>query len=241
MAAMKRIMKDYKDYEKNPLNGVYLQTSDENFARCTVWFEIEDAAAGRKAWLPMVVIFPQDYPNTAPSCGFPIDFGYTMGASYVKRDGELAGMMVVCLDLVANFDEVHPEFIERKGSGWSSSHSITSLAVNMQALIQEDFLKKNEQERSRILNRCIDYMKNHCTLDAIQLREITAKQVQEPVHLTNQEVSEEVVSVITTDSNGKKRKLEEEEGQEQGKGVSSATNQQVKYVIGKSSVKKINK
>ena len=140
MATVKRIIKEYTQLDKEPLGNIWVQTDESNVLRCVCYFKVEDF------WIPMVVLFPNNYPLKAPDVGFPIDFGYNEGASYVKSDGPLKGMIVICLDILGNFSHVHNEWSEAKGSGWSPSYTLTSLLVNMQTVILDSIENKSKSQ-----------------------------------------------------------------------------------------------
>lgn len=162
MATVKRVLKEYIQLEKEPLENIWIQTDESNVLRCVCYFQIDDqnskhiASAGsqeqssRHTYIPMVVLFPSDYPIKPPDVGFPIDFGYTDGASYFKSDGPLKGMLVICLDILGNFAQVHDEWAGTKGSGWSPSYTLTSLLVNMQTVILESIGKKTKSQLDKI-------------------------------------------------------------------------------------------
>ncbi|MEK0419556.1 MAG: hypothetical protein RIQ65_249 [Pseudomonadota bacterium] len=140
MATIKRVLKEYVQLEKEPLEGVWVQTDESNVLRCVCYFQVGEF------WIPMVVLFPDNYPIKPPDVGFPIDFGYTEGASYFKSDGPLKGMMVICLDILGNFAHVHNEWAKVKGSGWSPSYTLTSLLVNMQTVILDSIGHKSKTQ-----------------------------------------------------------------------------------------------
>ncbi len=140
MATVKRVLKEYAQLEKEPLGGVWVQTNESNILRCVCYFQVGEF------WIPMVVLFPETYPIKPPDVGFPIDFGYTEGASYVKSDGPLKGMLVICLDILGNFAHVHNEWAGVKGSGWSPSYTLTSLLVNMQTVILDSIGHKSKTQ-----------------------------------------------------------------------------------------------
>jgi ubiquitin-protein ligase len=140
MATVKRVLKEYAQLEKEPLGNIWVQTDESNILRCVCYFKANEF------WIPMVVLFPSDYPIKPPDVGFPIDFGYTEGASYIKSDGPLKGMMVICLDILGNFAHVHNEWAGVKGSGWSPSYTLTSLLVNMQTVILDSIECKSESQ-----------------------------------------------------------------------------------------------
>lgn len=147
MATVKRVLKEYAQLEKEPLGNIWVQTDESNVLRCVCYFKANDF------WIPMVVLFPDNYPLKPPDVGFPIDFGYTEGASYFKSDGPLKGMMVICLDILGNFAHVHNEWANSKGSGWSPSYTLTSLLVNMQTVILDSIQckSKSQLETTRIV------------------------------------------------------------------------------------------
>jgi len=140
MTTVKRVIKEYAQLVKEPLDGIWVQTDESHVLKCVCYFKVNDF------WLPMVVLFPSNYPIKPPDVGFPIDFSYTEGASYVKSDGPLKGMIVICLDILGNFAHVHTEWSGSKGSGWSPSYTLTSLLVNMQTVILDSIEKKSKSQ-----------------------------------------------------------------------------------------------
>jgi ubiquitin-protein ligase len=156
MATIKRIFKEYQQYQKEALDGIILETSEDNLIQCTCYFKVQ-CPNNKIAWIPMLTIFPSDYPLKPPEVGFPIDFGYTTGASYIKRDGPLNGMLVICLDILGNFAHVHDEWAGTKGSGWSPSYTLTTLLVNMQTVICDEISIKSPFELDKIYTQWINY------------------------------------------------------------------------------------
>ena len=156
MATQKRIFKEYQQYQKTPLDGVILETYEDNLFQCICFFKVQ-CPDNKIAWIPMVTIFPSDYPLKPPEVGFPIDFGYTIGASYIKRDGPLNNMLVICLDILGNFAHIHDEWAGSKGSGWSPSYTLTSLLINMQIVINEAIDIKSPFELEKIYTQWINY------------------------------------------------------------------------------------
>jgi ubiquitin-protein ligase len=156
MTTVKRVLKEYAQFEKEPLDNVWIQTDESNVLRCVCYFKMSE-----QIHIPMVVIFDQSYPLKAPDVGFPIDFGYNIGASYVKSDGPLTGMLVICLDILGNFAHVHNEWAGVKGSGWSPSYTLTSLLVNMQTVIVEAFEGKTPDQLDKIALQWKQYMEKN--------------------------------------------------------------------------------
>ena len=77
---------------------------------------------GKRCPLHMAIRFPDDYPAAAPSAGFSCsDFGYRDGAVYVQQDREnyFYGKLIICLDILGNFAQVHGEWAHTANSGWS--------------------------------------------------------------------------------------------------------------------------
>jgi ubiquitin-protein ligase len=156
MATVKRVLKEYVQLEKEPLENIWIQTDESNILRCVCYFKIND-----QTHIPMVVLFPSDYPLKPPDVGFPIDFGYTNGASYFKSDGPLKGMLVICLDILGNFAQVHDEWARIKGSGWSPSYTLTSLLVNMQTVIIESIEEKSKAQLDQIKSQWERYVQDN--------------------------------------------------------------------------------
>eukprot|EP00662_Eupelagonemidae_sp_cell21_P030989 gene30988-28951_t len=68
--------------------------------------------------------FPADYPVAPPHAFFVTDS---------------KGRTAVCLDLFGNFKQIHTEWgKDGQASGWSSSYDVSTILVNMQAMLCSD-------------------------------------------------------------------------------------------------------
>ena len=101
--------------------------------------------------MPLMIQLERDYPLSAPNVGFPVHFDYDMGATDHIQEGDLAGCMVLCLNITGNFKEYHSEWATQKGEGWSPSMTLSSLLVQLQSLLLDIRVDK------RLLNRIQSY------------------------------------------------------------------------------------
>jgi len=76
-----------------------------------------------------------DYPQSAPNIGFSFNFPYRDGASYIESQGKLKGKLVICLDILGNFANVHTEWKNNRGTGWTPAYTVTTLLVQLQSLL----------------------------------------------------------------------------------------------------------
>merc|ERR1711953_157317 len=114
MAALKRLKKDLQCLQKEPLIGCNAIPSESDF---TLWdgvIMVDFTIDNKIETVPFhfVIDFPDTYPMTAPNVGFSVPFSYKMGANYIMRDqkSRLNGKLILCLDLLGNFADVHREW-----------------------------------------------------------------------------------------------------------------------------------
>jgi len=97
--------------------------------------------------LHFLIDFPWDYPQSAPNIGFSFEFEYRGGAQYTMQDGRLKGKKVICLDILGNFGGVHTEWKQSVGSGWSPAYTVTTLLVQLQAVLCDLGQTMSQRER----------------------------------------------------------------------------------------------
>ena len=122
---LKRIQKDLASLMKEPVINA---AASPNNSDLTFWDAIIRIPITHTKLthvdLHFNILFPSDYPDSAPSIGFTVTFPYNLGAAYVKSDGPLKGKFVLCMDILGNFDHVHTEWKTNVGSGWSPSYNV---------------------------------------------------------------------------------------------------------------------
>jgi len=139
-AAVRRLGKDYKNLQENPVVGGSAAPTDDNIFVWHMNFLISLTVQGVVNHIPLHAIFeaPSDYPQSAPSIGFCVNFPYNMGAHYInKKEGPLKNTLSLCLNILGNFSHVHTEWKDKEGEGWSPSMSVETCIVNLQALLAE--------------------------------------------------------------------------------------------------------
>jgi len=151
---LKRIQKDLASLMKEPVIDAAASPSngDLTFWDAIIRVPITHSKQSH-ADLHFNILFPSDYPQSAPSIGFTISFPYSLGASYVKSDGPLANKLVLCLDLLGNFDHVHTEWKQSVGSGWSPSYSVSSLLLNLQTILTELDGSLDQKSRDKLVEQ----------------------------------------------------------------------------------------
>lgn len=151
---LKRIQKDLASLMKEPVINAAASpsNSDLSFWDAVIRVPITHDKQSHVD-LHFNILFPSDYPLSAPSIGFTIDFPYSLGASYVKDDGPLKGKLVLCLDLLGNFDHVHTEWKQNVGSGWSPSYSVSSLLLNLQTILTELDQTLDQKSRDKLVEQ----------------------------------------------------------------------------------------
>jgi len=159
---LKRIQKDLSSLMKEPVINAAASPSNNDL---TFWDAIIRVPITHSkeshADLHFNIVFPPDYPLSAPSIGFTVAFPYSLGASYVKDDGPLKGKLVLCLDLLGNFDHVHTEWKQSVGSGWSPSYSASSLLLNLQTILTELDGTLDQRERNKLVEQTNKYFQEN--------------------------------------------------------------------------------
>jgi len=138
-ATQRRLLADLKRITEEPISLANARPRGEQ--NLTLW----DAVIGVElnvsdlglvtAPLHFVIDFPIDYPQSAPNIGFSFNFPYRDGASYIESKGKLTGKLVICLDILGNFANVHTEWKNNRGTGWTPAYTVTTLLVQLQSLL----------------------------------------------------------------------------------------------------------
>lgn len=129
--AVKRLLNDLKELDKTPVVNANARPIKDNMM---IWHANVLITTGPYAGVIVhfVLEFPPDYPVSPPSAYFITPIVYYGGA--VIKDAK--GRYSVCLDLFGNFAHVHTEWkSDGVASGWSSSYSVMSILLQMQAAI----------------------------------------------------------------------------------------------------------
>jgi len=111
--------------------------------------------------LHFLIDFPGDYPNSAPNIGFSFQFQYRGGAEYVMPDGRLKGKKVICLDILGNFGNVHTEWKNEVGSGWSPAYTVTTLLVQLQSVLCDLGTQMSQRERDVTYQSAMRFCEQH--------------------------------------------------------------------------------
>ena len=129
----------------------------------------------REDWfkLHFLISFPKDYPSNAPSIGFSTSFPYEDGGSSVetRADHPLRGKYYICLDLLGNFDSMHPEWKKRGyNSGWSPAYEISQVLQITQIVIRKALEAANMHQIEVFLKENAKFAKeNMALLDEIEI------------------------------------------------------------------------
>ena len=115
---LRRIARDLKQLRASPLaNATAEPWADEDLTQWRGAIGIE--ARSERFVIPFRILFPDDYPRSAPSVGFDLVLPYHEGASYTNTSpGWLHDSFSICLDLLGNFAHVHTEWKAQEGA-WS--------------------------------------------------------------------------------------------------------------------------
>jgi ubiquitin-protein ligase/uncharacterized membrane protein YgcG len=162
MSATKRLLRDYKQLTKQPIVGASAcPTDDMHIWHANVGVPLTIGGETKIAPMHAVLVFKADYPNSAPNAGFCTDFAYTFGAAYmgkIDRDGpHLVSKKIVCLNVLGNFADVHDEWADQQGSGWSPAYTVSTLLVSLQAILLELDSRLSPDEKKSMYSAAMAY------------------------------------------------------------------------------------
>ena len=161
-----RIIKDYEAFLSNPIEGCHVAMREGNLYLwdAIIMWEI----VNRPIPLHLLIAFPQDYPTSAPSVGFSCsNIGYQDGATSIEQSptSPLKGKLTICLDILGNFAQYHKEWASTAKSGWSPAYTVSSLLVNLQAVLGTCALTLDGVSNERIKRECELFMRNFNSSD----------------------------------------------------------------------------
>jgi len=157
---IKRLSQDYQNLCESPLVGVNAAPLDTDLLVWHINFDVElqTTQGTQHAILHAILQAPYNYPQSPPNVGFCIPFQYTMGASYTDRKpGPLQNTLVLCLNILGNFANVHTEWKAQEGEGWSPSMSIETVLVQLQSMLASLDSDMNDQSKLDLVARTKQY------------------------------------------------------------------------------------
>ena len=85
-----------------------------------------------------------------------------INALYVSsKPGKLMNKFVLCLDLLGNFAGIHTEWKNNAGSGWSPAYTVSSLLINLQAILADLDKSYNYNSASELIKCAKKFVKSH--------------------------------------------------------------------------------
>lgn len=121
-SALRRVMHDLKELQESKTNNLFaVQPDPDNFLVWHCNFKFKDVI------FHCVIEFPENYPMKSPSIEFLPSMAFSGGAT---RAGKRGGTRV-CLSILSDFADVHGEWSNEKGTGWSQSYTILAVFLNL--------------------------------------------------------------------------------------------------------------
>lgn len=125
--AMKRLMQDYEELQKEPVENVSAMPLDANVFEWHCNFKHDDII------YHLLLFFTEKYPYESPSAEFvPIGFQYNSGATMAGKVGTK-----VCLNIFSDFAYIHTEWKDQKSVGWSPGYTVQTILLNVVAFLAE--------------------------------------------------------------------------------------------------------
>merc|ERR1719335_1374061 len=166
-ATQRRMLSDLKRIQEEPIplaNARPRGDSDLTFWDAVVGIELNVSNLGLvTAPLHFVIDFPLDYPQSAPNIGFSFNFAYREGASYIESNpsSRLVGKLVICLDVLGNFANVHTEWKNNRGTGWTPAYTVTTLLVQLQSMLSNIGEGMSAQEQEDLYCTALRFAEKH--------------------------------------------------------------------------------
>ena len=136
-SAAKRLMSEWMALRHNPLIGGNAAPVGDDLFR---WKLIVVGPAPYDFPIRIELVYPEDYPVTAPKAFFETPIMYTGGAT-LKVDGRLA----VCLNIFGNFAFIHTEWKD-ESAGWTPGYTIETIIVSLQGLLMDSMLSQERRD-----------------------------------------------------------------------------------------------
>lgn len=125
--AMKRLMQDYEEIQKEPVENVSAAPLDENVFEWHCNFKHDEII------YHLLLLFTDKYPYESPSAEFvPVGFQYNSGATKPGKKGTK-----VCLNIFSDFADIHTEWKDEKSVGWSPGYTIQTILLNVVSFLAE--------------------------------------------------------------------------------------------------------
>ena len=131
--SMKRIILDYKEIIKDPLDGIYYQHDDTNGFKGYVLLIGPEGTPYEHGHYMFEFTFPENYPFSPPTVKFITYDGFTRFNPNLYISGR------VCLSILNTWS----------GEKWSSCQSIRSVLLTLRTLILNDTPLLNEPETTK--------------------------------------------------------------------------------------------
>lgn len=125
--AMKRLMQDYDEIQREPVENVSAAPLEENVFEWHCNFKHDDII------YHLLLLFTDKYPYESPSAEFvPVGFQYNSGATKQGKKGTK-----VCLNIFSDFADIHTEWKDEKSFGWSPGYTVQTILLNVVAFLAE--------------------------------------------------------------------------------------------------------
>ncbi|KAK7467727.1 hypothetical protein BaRGS_00037035 [Batillaria attramentaria] len=125
--AMRRLVLDQEELRKSPVTNVSAAPLDSDMFEWHCNIQQDDVI------YHLILFMPHNYPFESPSAEFlPKGFAFYGGATMDGKKGTK-----VCLSIFSDFAEIHTEWKDEKGMGWSPGYSTQTVLMNLVAFLAE--------------------------------------------------------------------------------------------------------
>ncbi|GFR82629.1 ubiquitin-conjugating enzyme E2 6 [Elysia marginata] len=150
--AIKRLMFDQEELRLEPVANVSAAPLDEDMFEWHCNIKQDDII------FHLILFFPKDYPYSSPSAEFvPVGFSYNSGATMPGKKGTK-----ICLNIFSDFANIHTEWKNTKGAGWSPGYTVQTVLMNVVAFLAET---QSSSGNSGTYNNNLKMSKSFCCKD----------------------------------------------------------------------------
>ena len=150
--AISRITKEFKDITDNPTPGIRVIIGD-SVKWCYVIITGPPDTAYASAPFLIKIVFPNDYPFSAPKCKL-----LTTGGGTVRFGPNLYACGKICLSILGTWE----------GPGWAPNLSLSAVLLSIQSLMSEN-AAQNEPGHERAKKIEIDGLNNVLTHEVLRV------------------------------------------------------------------------
>lgn len=150
--ATQRLLSDWKELQNNPIACVSAQPLEKDLFEWHCCFTGPEGSGWDNLVFHIILFFTPEYPACSPSAEFVPSFNFTQGTTMQGKKG-----VRICLSIFSDFAQLHSEWANEKGSGWSPSYTVSTVLLNVVSFLCNEnvnSMKNNAQTAKNFVCEC---------------------------------------------------------------------------------------